>query len=165
MSKILQSTSEFIRDNYVDVKLDKAKIYRIDDCDMVISRRHDEITSENSILLKQLGGRGLTKLVENYVDSVEGDVVLMTVEDYLRELKSIEMSEEEEISLASLKRSFVRVSGTVVVGSVILIDKYPNDCAIVCDTFKNGKYLGTNEFKMTELLQFSNETTACNVLR
>lgn len=158
MKGILKS-SNFIRTatnqrEYVETSFSNvSRIYRIDDCDVTVEAQRPDIAERSKILSDFYTAKGFNKIVENYESILGSDVPILTVEEYLRELKDIAMR-GDELNLSTLNRWVVETIPGVTVANVIVTGK-PSDgyFTLINEVFVNGSYVKTVEYDLEQLFE------------
>lgn len=122
--------------------------YKIDD--FTVTQDTSKINVDTSIkTLKDLWGKSLSKYINNNMKIfLDKDIPVITIEEYLRELKDICAGKA-----LTTKRFTVRHNNSIRVDHVIILNKYKDHYVLMNEVYQNDKFLKAIEYNLNEMLK------------
>lgn len=123
------------------------EFYKIDD--FTVTQDTEKVDVDSSIkTLKDLWGKGLPKYINKMSEYFEDDIPIVTMEEYLREMKDICAGKS-----LKAKRFSVRLNNAVRIDSVIILNKYKDHYVLMNEIYQNEEFKKAAEYNFNELLK------------
>ena len=128
-----------------------AKIYKVDDCHITQELKQVDTGKTIKELKESFRGK-LPEYIKNRAEAITDDVPIMSYEMYLKELKDA-LIFNGEIQRGNLNRLWVEGSQGVMVGNVLILNKYPGKYTVISELHKAGKLNEVYEADLEELIK------------
>lgn len=121
--------------------------YKIDDFTVIqdTDKINVGVSAKN---LKDLWGKGLPKYLSKMSNYFSDDIPVMTIEDYLREMKNVCAGKALKTNRLS-----VYLNNSIRIDHVIILNKYKDHYVLMNEVYQNEKFVKALEYNFNELLQ------------
>lgn len=135
--------------------------YSIDDCIVTQDVETADINEALSEVEKVLN-KDLPDYVKSMSQYFDGEIPVITMTEYLRELKELSRYTKLLRPILPSKRFYLTLAGGIEVGSVIISDKYKERYILMQEVYINKKFANAKEYNLAEALKAYKEKIGIN---